>query len=112
MAAGVALAALAACDGPAGRATASLSWRFADGRACDLAGVVHVAIHGAGPREVVALCRDGEAPGRAVEVVVESTPAEIDLRGTTLDGAVLYAGRTRVERSGPTTVSLGFVGGE
>ncbi len=100
------------CEASETPATVSLSWGFADGRGCDLAGVVTVALRGAGAREVFSQCRAGLAPEGAVDVVVDELPAEFELRELSIDGALLYRGRQPVENSGPVTVSLRFVGGE
>jgi hypothetical protein len=108
------VATLACEPGPA-VVEVDLSWRFADGRPCDLAGVQSVEVRsGAGGDPERVHCDDGLAPDRSHRIAVVA-PAEIGLEALSVTGARLYAGRTRIEpdASGPpVVVTLRFVGGE
>jgi hypothetical protein len=115
LAATAVLLAATACT-PAPPAPVSLSWRFVDGRGCDLAGIVDVVARGAAPEPSPPLrlrCRDGAAPDRSVEVDVTDRPATLTLDAETITGAVLYSGRVEVEDGDPADriVTLRHVGG-
>lgn len=106
------LVAVLGCEGGA-TTEAALSWRFSDGRPCDLAGVQTVVILGGGEEIGRAQCADGLAPAGPVEVPLAVPAEEIVLEGRSLSFALLYRGVARLETGAarPQTVTLRFVGG-
>lgn len=101
----------AACD--AGSAEAlRLSWRFADGRGCDLAGIVDVVARAGAAEPLRWRCRDGAAPDHAVDLETPR-PATLSLDAETISGAVLYSGRLELEAGDAPdqVVTLRFAGG-
>ena len=114
------LLAQAACDGGDGSlATISLSWRFADDRTCDLAGVVNIVVTIDGDETTTRLpltyrCAEALAPDGQIQLEILSLPATITLEGQTISGAVLYRGQLDLsdETPGAAVVTLRFTGGD
>ncbi len=91
---------------------AELSWRFADGRPCDLAGAQTLVVLEAGEELARAHCEDGLSPSGAVRVPVAGLGSEVVLEARSVTGALLYRGEARLAPAeGPRTVTLRFVGG-
>lgn len=110
----IVLAALAAgCGSDTVSEQVDLSWRFIDGRPCDLAGVSDVVIVGAGPYPRHVRCDEGEAPAGSVSVEVVGAPVTLVAEGRSHAGALLYRGEADVAPGqGALTITLRFVGGE
>jgi hypothetical protein len=94
-----------------------LSWRFADNRGCDLAGVVDIVVEDdddTTPSRTTFRCSQGLAPDRFQVMDVESRPVVLTLDGQSITGAVLYRGMTSLDEDSPQPqlVTLRFVGGQ
>ena len=98
-----------ACQSPERVGSFDLSWRFADHRLCDVAGVSHVEIDLEGYRFFN--CWDGLWPH---QVSVEGVGlAPVRLQARTVTGAVMYEGKFEPGEGPPprAAVTLRFVGG-
>jgi hypothetical protein len=86
-----------------------LSWRFADHRLCDVAGVSHVEIDLAGQRSFN--CWDGLWPQQVSLEGIGVAPVRV--QGRTVTGAVMYEGELDLGEGQPSrdVVTLRFVGG-
>lgn len=112
LAALLAVAALTgACEPVRAPVEVELSWRFADGRPCDLAGVQDVVVEGAAAGGARLRCADGLAPNGSLPLSVDMGD-ELLLEALSVTGAVLYRGRATPDRDGGyPVVILRFVGG-
>lgn len=105
------------CRGHETVETIHLSWRFVDGRECDLAGVVDVVVDDGddtSPLRTTFRCPDGLAPDRFQVVTVPTRPVTLTLEGRSITGALLYRGETSLDEDSPQPqqVTLRFEGGE
>ena len=107
-----------ACQGGGGSPSApvALSWRFVDGRPCDLAAVVDVIVRsGADDRQppTTYRCAEGLAPDHELEHSVPTRPSTLVLDGVSITGALMYRGERTIEREAGTLqpITLYFVGG-
>lgn len=111
------VAASISCGDAGPRPLLHLSWRFADNRSCDLAGVVDIVVESdidTSPSSTTFRCPDGIAPDRFQVFDVQTRPATLTLEGQSITGAALYRGMTTLEEASPQPqrVTLRFVGGE
>jgi hypothetical protein len=97
------------CDGST-PPTPQLSWRFADERPCDLAGVVDVTVVDAtsGRRLETFRCRQGLAPA---SVQLTSASPSLVLEARSLTGALLYRASVEVDEHRSHPITLRFLGG-
>lgn len=107
------LGALAACEAEPAAPEVEISWRFIDGRPCDLAGVseVYVSVGPEPPQRF--RCADGLLPEGSRELTLAERPVEVTLEGRSVTGGLLYRGRqTAGIETDRLEVTLRFVGGE